>query len=148
MTEHALKSWSSAAAVPAARSVVPVSQEHVVRALAAWLGAAFGLRSSHESPEQRNKYRDIVLLPHTDSICRSPEDTASTELHLQEVRGMGAQGLRSERKGYGNDVSFGGTCTGGSRIAEEHISWTLGQGNAAAPTSHRWQQGHISEGSR
>lgn len=44
------------------------------------------LSSSHESPGQRNKYRGTVL-PHTDlPICRSPEETTSTELPLQEVR--------------------------------------------------------------
>ncbi|XP_066451185.1 isoleucine--tRNA ligase, mitochondrial [Eleutherodactylus coqui] len=46
--------------------------------------AASGL-SSHESPEQRSRYRDTVLLPHTDyPIRRSAEDTVSTELRLQE----------------------------------------------------------------
>ncbi|XP_073412898.1 isoleucine--tRNA ligase, mitochondrial isoform X2 [Dendrobates tinctorius] len=51
-----------------------------------WRGrAASGLSSSDNSPGQKSKYRDTVLLPHTDfPIRRSPEDTVSTELRLQE----------------------------------------------------------------
>ncbi|XP_073484460.1 isoleucine--tRNA ligase, mitochondrial [Aquarana catesbeiana] len=46
--------------------------------------AASGLSSSEESPGQK-KYRDTVLLPHTDfPIRRSPEDTVTTERRLQE----------------------------------------------------------------
>ncbi|XP_018427666.1 PREDICTED: isoleucine--tRNA ligase, mitochondrial isoform X1 [Nanorana parkeri] len=50
-----------------------------------WRGrAASGLSSSQESPGQK-KYRDTVLLPHTDfPIRRSPEDTVATECRLQE----------------------------------------------------------------
>ncbi|XP_075060373.1 isoleucine--tRNA ligase, mitochondrial [Mixophyes fleayi] len=46
--------------------------------------AASGLSSSSESTGQK-KYRDTVLLPHTDfPIRRSPGDIVSTELRLQE----------------------------------------------------------------
>ncbi|KAM4693563.1 isoleucine--tRNA ligase, mitochondrial [Discoglossus pictus] len=46
--------------------------------------AASGLTSSNESPGQK-KYRDTVLLPQTDfPIRRSPEETAGTELRVQE----------------------------------------------------------------
>ncbi|XP_040207354.1 isoleucine--tRNA ligase, mitochondrial [Rana temporaria] len=46
--------------------------------------AASGLSSSQESPEHK-KYRDTVLLPHTDfPIRRSPEDIVTTERRLQE----------------------------------------------------------------
>ncbi|KAG8584441.1 hypothetical protein GDO81_008829 [Engystomops pustulosus] len=50
-----------------------------------WRGRAASGLSSNDSPGQRNKYRDTVLLPHTDfPIRRSPEDTGATELRLQE----------------------------------------------------------------
>ncbi|XP_069811697.1 isoleucine--tRNA ligase, mitochondrial [Dendropsophus ebraccatus] len=66
--------------------MLTVLRSRVPRARCLWrVRAASGLSSSHESPGERNKYRDTVLLPHTDfPIRRSPEDTVSTELRLQE----------------------------------------------------------------
>ncbi|KAM4772775.1 isoleucine--tRNA ligase, mitochondrial [Rhinophrynus dorsalis] len=50
--------------------------------------AASGLTSSNESPGQR-KYRDTVLLPHTEfPIRRSAGETAETELRVQEESGF------------------------------------------------------------
>uniref|UniRef100_A0A6I8SWV8 Isoleucine--tRNA ligase, mitochondrial n=1 Tax=Xenopus tropicalis TaxID=8364 RepID=A0A6I8SWV8_XENTR len=50
--------------------------------------AASEKASSNESPGNR-KYRDTVLLPHTDfPIRRGPGETASTELRLQEESGF------------------------------------------------------------
>ncbi|CAN2387450.1 mitochondrial [Pristimantis euphronides] len=57
--------------------------------LCGWRARAASGLSSNESPEQRSRYRDTVLLPATDyPIRRGPEDTCSTELRLQEEAGF------------------------------------------------------------
>ncbi|KAM5163437.1 isoleucine--tRNA ligase, mitochondrial [Mantella aurantiaca] len=56
------------------------------RGLSPWrVRAASGLSSNTQDSPDQKKYRDTVLLPHTDfPIRRNPEDTVTTECRLQE----------------------------------------------------------------